>query len=296
MYKLIGADQKEYGPAGADQIRQWIAEGRANGETKIQSEGQSEWRPLSHFPEFAAALQARINVQNQPPSAPAVTAQSVAGPVLAHDWQLDIGSCFSRSFALLQQNFWLVVGACAIVSLVQIGLGGVLHLFGIPVYLLLGGVFTGGIYVFFLKLVRGQPASVGDVFSGFNLALGPLVLVGLISAPLIALGLCLCILPGIYLAVSWLFAVPLVIDKKLDFWPAMETSRQIVSKHWWTVFALGLMFFLTHIAGIILCFLGWFVAAPLAFGALAYAYEDIFNHPTAAHPTPMPTATGSVTP
>ena len=28
MYKIIGGDQKEYGPIGAEQIRQWIAEGR----------------------------------------------------------------------------------------------------------------------------------------------------------------------------------------------------------------------------------------------------------------------------
>lgn len=55
MYKIIGADQKEYGPVSADELRQWIAEGRANAQTLIQAEGQTEWRPLSTFPEFAAA-------------------------------------------------------------------------------------------------------------------------------------------------------------------------------------------------------------------------------------------------
>jgi hypothetical protein len=284
MYKIIGADQKEYGPVGAEQVQQWVAEGRANGETKIQSEGQTEWRALSSFPEFAAALQARAQAPSIPPAAPAVSAQSVAGPVLSNDWQLDVGSCFGRSFALLQKNFWLVVGASAIVSLVQIAMGLIPYL-GFAAALLLGGVFTGGVYVFFLKLVRGQPAAVGDVFTGFSVALGPLILTGLISSLLTSVGLFLCILPGIYLAVSWLFAVPLVIDKKLEFWPAMETSRQVVTKHWWIVFALGLLCLLIHLAGLLLCIIGWFVAAPVVYGALAYAYEDIFNRP-AASPAP----------
>ncbi len=55
MYKVIGADQKEYGPIGAEQLRQWIAEGRANAATMIQAEGATEWKPLSAFPEFSTA-------------------------------------------------------------------------------------------------------------------------------------------------------------------------------------------------------------------------------------------------
>jgi hypothetical protein len=57
MYKIIGADQKQYGPVSADEMRQWIAEGRVNAQTLIQAEGQTDWRPLSSFPEFATAAQ-----------------------------------------------------------------------------------------------------------------------------------------------------------------------------------------------------------------------------------------------
>jgi hypothetical protein len=292
MYKLIGADQKEYGPVGAEQIRQWIAEGRANGETRIQPEGAADWRPLSQFPEFSAALQARVQTVNQPPAAAAVTAQSVAEPVLSDDPRLDVGSCFGRSFALLQKHFWLVVGATAIAHLVLFAMG-LIPYFGPAAGLVLGGVFAGGVYAFFLKLVRGQPAAVGDVFTGFNVAIGPLILTGLISMLLIGIGTCLCILPGIYLFVSWLFAIPLVIDKKLDFWPAMETSRQVVGKHWWVVFALVLLGLLVHLAGFIACIVGWFIASPVVYGAIAYAYEDIFNRPGA---TPATTASSGSTP
>src|SRR2546430_14188294 len=52
MYKIIGADQKEYGPITADQVRQWIAEGRANGQPQARLD-DGPWKPLSTFPEFA---------------------------------------------------------------------------------------------------------------------------------------------------------------------------------------------------------------------------------------------------
>ena len=56
MYKIIGADGREYGPITAEQIRQWIAEGRANAQTRAQREGSNEWKSLSAFTEFAALL------------------------------------------------------------------------------------------------------------------------------------------------------------------------------------------------------------------------------------------------
>jgi len=55
MYRVIGADQKEYGPVGADQLRQWMAEGRINAQTLAQVEGAAGWKPLSTFPEFGIA-------------------------------------------------------------------------------------------------------------------------------------------------------------------------------------------------------------------------------------------------
>lgn len=58
MYKVIGADQKEYGPVSAEQLREWIAQGRVNGLTQAQPEGGAEWKPLRTFPEFLPTLTA----------------------------------------------------------------------------------------------------------------------------------------------------------------------------------------------------------------------------------------------
>jgi len=64
MYKIIGTDQKEYGPVTAEQIHQWIAQGRVNAQTKARSDG-GEWKTLGDFPEFVTAL---ANRAARPPS------------------------------------------------------------------------------------------------------------------------------------------------------------------------------------------------------------------------------------
>lgn len=53
MFTIIGGDGKEYGPVNADQVRAWIAGGRANLDTRAKVFGSDEWRRLGDFAEFA---------------------------------------------------------------------------------------------------------------------------------------------------------------------------------------------------------------------------------------------------
>ena len=67
MYKIIGTDGRQYGPVSADQIRQWLAQNRANMQSMAQAEGAIDWKPLSLFPEFASDIK---------PAPPAVSASA----------------------------------------------------------------------------------------------------------------------------------------------------------------------------------------------------------------------------
>ena len=49
---------------------------------------------------------------------------------------------------------------------------------------------------------------------------------------LIGIGLLLFIIPGIYLAVSYLIALPLAIDRDMGIWQALETSRRAIGTCW----------------------------------------------------------------
>jgi Domain of unknown function (DUF4190)/GYF domain 2 len=71
MYKIVGADQKEYGPVTAEELRRWVAEGRADAQTRVQREGGTEWKLLGALPEFASAFAAPPPPQPTPaPPAP----------------------------------------------------------------------------------------------------------------------------------------------------------------------------------------------------------------------------------
>ncbi|MGH7969666.1 MAG: glycerophosphoryl diester phosphodiesterase membrane domain-containing protein, partial [Limisphaerales bacterium] len=93
------------------------------------------------------------------------------------------------------------------------------------------------------------------------------------------LGFIILVIPVMYLSISWIFSLPLIIDRQMDFWPAMSASRRMVGKHWWSVFALLVVCGLLNIVGLVACCVGIFVTAPLAFGAMMYAYERIFSAP-----------------
>jgi hypothetical protein len=56
MYKIIGADQKEYGPVSAEQLRQWITEGRVNAQTRVQAAEATEWKSVADVPELSEFL------------------------------------------------------------------------------------------------------------------------------------------------------------------------------------------------------------------------------------------------
>ena len=314
MYKIIGGDQKEYGPVSAEQLRQWIAEGRVNGQTSTQSEGTSEWKPLSAFPELADLEAVKPVSPGAPPAYAAPP--GVGEDFLARDYDLDIGRCVGDSWKLLQGNFGMICGGVAVFLLVQIGMSGLaqIPLLGILVSvasLIVSGPLTGGVYYFLLKNIRRQPAEIGDVFAGFRLALGQLLLGYLVVVLLTALaalpgivimaipimmmvhhhavtagqilvamlGFIVLLVPAIYLSTSWIFALPLIIDKQMEFWPAMRASWKTVGKHWWLVFGLVVVCGLINIAGILVCCVGIFVSLPIALGAMMYAYESIFSAP-----------------
>jgi len=84
MYRMIGADGREYGPISADQLRQWIGQGRANASTSVLPEGASEWKPLGSLSEFsmlfAAPAPGPTPTVTPTPAAPAVFPSATVQP------------------------------------------------------------------------------------------------------------------------------------------------------------------------------------------------------------------------
>ena len=217
-------------------------------------------------------------------AAPAANTGMAFQEVLAGDYTLDIGSCLRRGWALVRSNFWPVVGVTVLILTLRAAA------FFAMIGVVVSGPLLGGLCLYFLKKIRGEPAGVGTAFSGFSRAFLPLFLASLVMAVLTTAGLFCLLLPGIYLAVAWTFTLALVIDKRLGFWPAMRLSRQTISKHWWKFFGFIIVLSLVKMAGMLVFFVGSLVTAPIALAALMYAYEDVFGAPKepAEVPSPVP--------
>ena len=271
MYKIVGADGRPYGPVTADQVREWIATGRANARTLAQSEGATEWKPLTAYPEFVEALAAQAAPPPVSPSAADhVDPNALADEVLKRDYTVDISGSLSRAWDLITRDFWPIIGISALVMLILAATNAAY------VGLILTGPLIGGLNWYYLKRIRGQQAGINDAFAGFTMAFVQLLLTSLVSGLLVGVGLLFCLLPGICLAVAWCLAIPLVIDRKLPFWDALEVSRKVVTKHWWSFLGLILVFALVNLGGTLLCCVGSFLTTPLTLVALMYVYEDVF--------------------
>jgi hypothetical protein len=78
MYKIIGGDGKEYGPVTIGQLRDWVAQGRINAQTRTTVAGSAEWQAANQIPELALlfAPQEPPTTGGSPPPLP----QRATGP------------------------------------------------------------------------------------------------------------------------------------------------------------------------------------------------------------------------
>ncbi len=51
LYKVIGADNRVYGPVSGSKIIEWLIDGRIGESTPIQTEGATEWQPIKSLTE-----------------------------------------------------------------------------------------------------------------------------------------------------------------------------------------------------------------------------------------------------
>jgi len=282
MFTIIGADGREYGPVAVEQVKAWVAAGRADKKTKARREGSIQWKPLAEYSEFYGD-----STSGQPPAiagmAPAgpVDAKIYAADLISRAPQLGIGDTIGQSWELLKGNLWPLVGVTFVVLLAAAVLDAIpiLHIFAC---LLLTGPFLGGLCFYYLRRLRGEAVEFGDVFAGFTLAFVPLMLGGLVSLLLTACGFALLVLPGIYLAVALAFTASLIIDKKLGFWTAMEVSRRVITAQWWRMFGLIILAAIIGMLGVLLLFVGIFLTLPITIGSLVVAYETLCNPPPVA--------------
>lgn len=127
-YHIIGADGKTYGPVSADQLRQWLREGRANGQTQVRIEGGTEWKPAASVPELMGEFGSTSGTPPRIGSLPPV-ANRAHNKVAAGICGIIIGGLGIHKFILGYTGVGLTM---LLVNVLTCGIGGiVMHVIGL---------------------------------------------------------------------------------------------------------------------------------------------------------------------
>jgi len=136
--------------------------------------------------------------------------------------------------------------------------------------------FMAGLFMVGIRRSAGLPVSFSMIFGYFNRTL-PLLILNVIMTILVIIGFFLLVLPGIYLTVSYILAMPLLVEKNLSPWQALETSRKAVGKKWFKVFGLFFLLWIIVVLSMIPLGLGLIWTAPLGFIAVGTLYRNMFG-------------------
>ena len=142
---------------------------------------------------------------------------------------------------------------------------------GVP---LIQGPLIAGFHIFTMKKLMGRNAEFGDLFKGFNYFVPTLVaslLIGLFTFA----GALLCIIPGLVVAAVFKFTYLFIVDKRMDFWPAMQASHAVVKNDYFGFTMFLILAFLVNVLGVLCCLVGLLVTIPLTFAAITVAYKEI---------------------
>ncbi len=145
-----------------------------------------------------------------------------------------------------------------------------------------------GVIVMYLELgiikmainhIRGEAIDFKDLYSVSLKTFLNYIVAYIITVFFIIIGLILLIIPGIHLALRFMFAQYLIVDKDMSFDVAIKESMRMTKGNTINLFLLVLTFALIAIAGIICLFVGLIVACPVIWLAGAYIYT-VFEQKT----------------
>ncbi len=126
-----------------------------------------------------------------------------------------------------------------------------------------------------MRHANNKSVSPGEILKHYGVIIS-LFVAYLIMMLFILIGMALLVLPGIYLMFAYFFAMPLIVEKKLGPWHALETSRKASTKVWFRLTGLILLTSLINLLGMI-TIIGWFWTIPWTLLAFSMVYQKMFG-------------------
>jgi len=218
---------------------------------------------------------------------------------------VDPVACIKAGWELVKPNYWLFVGMAFIC-----------YAIGQAVPLILMGPMLCGFYLSLFTARRREPLEFAMLFKGFDF-FGPSVVAMLLHAlPVAAIIIPTYILfyasfffavvaqsqsqsssPAgllavfftfslvmivmwvliIIISVGFIFAYPLIVDRRLKGLDAVKLSFKAGMANFWRLLAMMLLTGIMASVGLAFCIIGMFLVLPISYGAIAAAYEQVFG-------------------
>jgi uncharacterized membrane protein len=156
---------------------------------------------------------------------------------------------------------------------------GVIPIIGQAASVVINPPLAAGVIFVAEKIRKGEPYTFNTFFDGFNSKyFGNLIVLSIITMAFVVVGTLLCILPGIFLAISYCIAVPMMLFIKSEFWDAMEGSRKVVFASFGSWLALVLLVVIGFLVGtLITCGIGLFAIIPITYLTFYAAFLHVMK-------------------
>lgn len=272
-------------------------------QTTIPQVSASPFAPPPREPEFHPAggfapppRQETGNPYQSPVTAPPETVDGARG---FRPSPIEFSTVFDRTWRLYKQNFGLLAGCGVIAFVLTLLLDAIVQrLFGLQsqqfglihelrtddgprmVRQFLAGLVSAAISAYFLiglivvtlKMARGERATVSDLFTA-----GPWLVNGIIVHWIVSfltmVGLGLCIVPGVYVALALGLSLYMLVDQRTGIVDSLQHSFRAMQGN--KLVALGLaitVFGLLMAVALVTCFLGLPLVWPFAVLMTSVAY------------------------
>ena len=230
------------GPVSDAELEALRRSGRVQHDTLVWREGLPEWQPYHQA----------VSVGQ-----PSAIAAALPGGGRLDLQPMGIGDILDRTFRLYRANFLSFFLVMLVVQVILFLLGlawqftALPHLQGrlpsgyhisfvqglstlvgtillIAVNLVLSQIAIGALTIAISAAFLGQPTDMRSAVKAMRGKVGALLAATILSSILIGLGLMVCIIPGVWLALSWLLVSEVVVLEGLKPWAALERSRELM--------------------------------------------------------------------
>ncbi len=195
---------------------------------------------------------------------------------------LGLGSLLSRSWRTFKERFGLCLGAIAVYLLIQLlmSIGPKDSWIDSTLRILsffISGPLSAGLYMFYLRVVRGEQADVTMIFEGFGI-FRKAFCVSFLMILLISIGTALLVIPGIILYVGLFPGMYLILDADYSITDTLRKAWDMTRGSRWQIFFVCLFLVFVNLIGLAALGVGVVFTGAYSMLVSAYMYEELFRN------------------